>query len=706
MNLLTKIGRQIETLLKHSGSVYGQLVSASSENGCDIILVNFTPTSLCQYRVHDIRNSELLIFRLEEGVRPAVFPLREDFPLTSHQNIDGDRRELCLFDLTYEELKSLLDGSFLLKQVDDWLCRVASDELHGVSQPLEPYFFTTDSMIVLTEPSLPRFHLQPVAISGLRFFVQHTLPRNADCFPVIHVHYKIDVETDNIIKSLPRNLHELIDAFPSNKIEDEIAKMLITAEREMTDRNTLEKAHILLSLLISKTMPGSDRESVIEVRCALTKQKGASLRRLLGLDMNNLGAKDLTAIEIELHSYCYDIDKVHAALYNGILEHGALNTKILQIGVGALGSQILNNCVRAGFGVWTLVDKDIFLPHNVARHKLDPGDFGSYKADIMGAWLDEFYKEQESPKRQLSYPIDVLKPEKHDDVCRLIQTSDVILDTAASRAVSKVIAIDHHHSRRIIAFFMNPSGSSAIALIENKERTCRIDTIEYEYFKRLVDHPLHSSHFERTEKVYYSTSCRSSSSTIPQDAVAAYSALCSKKLKNALISECAEVLIWTEEDDGITLDKFKPSQYQKHELTDSSGDIWTVLISNEVENEIKKARLATSGVETGGILVGDIDKSRNIIYIVKNIPAPIDSIHAPTSYIRGCKGLPGKLKNIADLSHNVLGYVGEWHSHPSSDTSKSSDDDVLYEAMKDFASNNCSPATLIIVGSCDYSIYI
>jgi hypothetical protein len=42
-------------------------------------------------------------------------------------------------------------------------------------------------------------------------------------------------------------------------------------------------------------------------------------------------------------------------------------------GAGALGSQLMNNLSRAGFGRWTIVDKDKLLPHNLARHALRLG---------------------------------------------------------------------------------------------------------------------------------------------------------------------------------------------------------------------------------------------------------------------------------------------------------------------------------------------
>jgi hypothetical protein len=54
--------------------------------------------------------------------------------------------------------------------------------------------------------------------------------------------------------------------------------------------------------------------------------------------------------------------------------------KILQIGAGALGSQIALTAARGGIGQWTIIDPDHLLPHNLARHVLSKLEVGMLKA--------------------------------------------------------------------------------------------------------------------------------------------------------------------------------------------------------------------------------------------------------------------------------------------------------------------------------------
>ena len=57
--------------------------------------------------------------------------------------------------------------------------------------------------------------------------------------------------------------------------------------------------------------------------------------------------------------------------------------KIAIVGLGALGSQIFLNLLRPGLGEWVLIDDDILLPHNLARHALDGYSLGKPKVESL-----------------------------------------------------------------------------------------------------------------------------------------------------------------------------------------------------------------------------------------------------------------------------------------------------------------------------------
>ena len=110
--------------------------------------------------------------------------------------------------------------------------------------------------------------------------------------------------------------------------------------------------------------------------------------------------------------------------------------------------------------------------------------------------------------------------------------------------------------------------------------------------------------------------------------------------------------------------------------------------------------------ETGGVLIGTYDIARKLVYIVCQVRAPEDSISSPTSFIRGCKKLPERLEYIRGTTLDNLTYIGEWHSHPSTNTRRSTDDIKLHKAITNYNRENCLPGCMMILGSNNFSIFI
>ena len=67
---------------------------------------------------------------------------------------------------------------------------------------------------------------------------------------------------------------------------------------------------------------------------------------------------------------------------------------------------------------------------------------------------------------------------------------------------------------------------------------------------------------------------------------------------------------------------------------------------------------------------------RKIIYIVDTVPSPPDSDEQPASYVRGFAGLRERLEEISRVTDGMLGYLGEWHSHPDGAGARPSSDDL------------------------------
>ena len=77
------------------------------------------------------------------------------------------------------------------------------------------------------------------------------------------------------------------------------------------------------------------------------------------------------------------------------------------------------------------------------------------------------------------------------------------------------------------------------------------------------------------------------------------------------------------------------------------------------------------------------------------------------TFIRGTEGLKEKIINISKRTANIVGYIGEWHSHTDcSSTMFSVDDKKLLSYLYSQMANDGEPALMIIVGKEDLSFYI
>ena len=365
------------------------------------------------------------------------------------------------------------------------------------------------------------------------------------------------------------------------------------------------------------------------------------------------------------------------------------------VGVGAIGSHILNNCLRSGYGKWTIIDHDYFWPHNIARHVLTSNDIGYSKVKS----LEKVASHIQSDSDLVAIASDVFGKDK--SLSLAFGQSDIILDASASIAVERHLALDVQSDARRISCFLNPQGTATIMLLESVDRSARLDLLEMQYYRELLKDGKYSDHMSLPETMIYSGTCRSISSRISQDNISLSAALCCKAIKLHTSNACGEIIIWTHATDSVEKESFMADKWITYEYNG-----WKVELSLTLLSEMRTDREKALPNETGGVLIGAYDIARKRIYVVYQVRAPEDSISSPTSFIRGCANLPERLKYIHETTLDNLTYIGEWHSHTSADTQKSEADKELHKAIVDYNRENCLPGCMMILGTDNFSIFI
>lgn len=372
----------------------------------------------------------------------------------------------------------------------------------------------------------------------------------------------------------------------------------------------------------------------------------------------------------------------------------------VQIGLGALGSQIANNCIRSGYGKWVYIDPDVLYPHNLARHCLNLDSIGQNKAQAMQIYANSLFSNREEVITK-AIPFNVFDPNALEEIITAVKNSSLVVDCSASVAVGRYLSNELAGNTRAVSFFMNPAGTALIMLLENADRSISLDTLEIQYYHLLTQTPELQNHLKSDHEVLYSSTCRGTSLVYPQDNAAIFAGISSKVIKQ-IDNQCdAAIMVWDWKD--LSMTRYEETAEKCQEIL---CDGWNIKVLPSLMDRLYCQRKEKLPNETGGVLIGSYDFAHNICYIVDAIDSPSDSKEYPDAYIRGSNGLYEKVCKIENITIGNLTYIGEWHSHPADSTYPSADDIKLLQSIADYTFSQSSPGCMMIVGENHYSIYL
>ena len=95
-----------------------------------------------------------------------------------------------------------------------------------------------------------------------------------------------------------------------------------------------------------------------------------------------------------------------------------------------------------------------------------------------------------------------------------------------------------------------------------------------------------------------------------------------------------------------------------------AGSNWEVRLKNGLTSRLLTLCIQKGKVETGGVLIGLANYKTKTIHVFDIIEESQDSKGNCTGFLRGIKGLPDQIESIKEKTGSVIGYIGEWHTHP------------------------------------------
>lgn len=197
-------------------------------------------------------------------------------------------------------------------------------------------------------------------------------------------------------------------------------------------------------------------------------------------------------------------------------------------------------------------------------------------------------------------------------------------------------------------------------------------------------------------ELWVGAGCRDISAVLSNELVQLHASILARQVRQSSRSIAAKIGIWIDDDTSAVR---AIDVVVQNPIREERG-AWTVISHAGISAKLNALRAAMLPVETGGLIVGYMDHPLKKIFIVDVLPAPSDSEETPSWFVRGADGLLKVLDAIRARTAGIIGYLGEWHSHPPLHTPRPSGDDVnLLAHCTTVLAQDGVPALMVIVGS-------
>ncbi|MCI1740890.1 MAG: ThiF family adenylyltransferase [Prevotella sp.] len=625
---------------------------------------------------------------------PAVYALREDFETgLPHEIISEDDHpvQLCLYEHRFVEDSMKFNPEDFLYHIYNWFEKTARNELHVPDQRLEVYYDARQLLYMGSYKIKPNstWSISTVSKDGIFTFNKLVPSKSGDKKYSLFV-YKFEAQEALVINKLPKCIGDLPQVM---SLMNDFVSWACKDDKKRDD------SLCAIFCLMPKKRTENGAEEAFEGFLFTTNKTKWHIRRENYRWLQTHDQSDCKALNVGIDTYYCQIpiSDVLMRACSGIKETTS-NCAIL--GVGALGSQLLDDIARSSWAKNIhIYDNDVFMPHNVVRHVLEPWATFQSKVNALAYKYNSL-----NPNLVVPHDVDFMKVVMGDADYNSLANADLIIDSSTSIAVERRIALDfpNVHARRISTFFNN-KGDDLVMLVEDKNRTHTLDQLEMDYYRRVLLNDNLAAHFETNNQVRYSNqSCRSKSFVISNANVKMLSSIASLYIQNNLAtSDEATVNIWHVNEIG---ESSRVSTSCSNWISYKRKDgIYTIYVIDPLLEELKRARAekvsSNPPVETGGVLLGTFDTIHHIIYIIAQIPAPDDSKEWPNGFIRGCEGLEEKVSTASKRCAGQISYIGEWHSHPKGcGPQPSADDNHLYKTLESRLSLVGAPFVMGIIG--------
>ncbi|PRD64837.1 ThiF family adenylyltransferase [Malikia granosa] len=674
-----------------------------------------------------IQYRERLALRVPED--PAalveVLALRKSFPVLIHQN-QGTRdlaASLCLYFEPTPTVTRTWTPQRFLRRIQWWLEQSAKGELHPADQPVEHLFFASKFELVLpwnldalrnagdVKMTVVRSSVRPDG--GGTFFLKPVGDRNSVPTNLAsHIELPLPPVVQGFIERDPTTLGDLSDLLARRGVE--LLPQLIAA---------------LSDGVGSAGVPVGATNSfvVIILHIPMLREAGGEVQRiarrafLIQGDLHQLGVK---AGALYLHDRRYFVEVQGSVLARdpatewksepvfpmdvlqfpdgaAARKQSSLNDEGPRgalVGAGSLGSSMLNLWIRARWGCWSIIDKDHVKPHNLVRHVAFAQHVGELKCDVVA--------ELSGAATEGAAKVTSVRGDACDLSATAVQealtNAELVVDASAALEYPRQASFQDKLPRHATVF-VTPNGNGSVLMLEDQGRAVRLRTLEAQYYRTLIRHAWGAKHLEGNLGTYWSgAGCRDISVAMPYSRIAVHGSTLAEQVMLRSRFEEAFIRIWDRDPETGGVSVYDVNPAAEHCL--KFGEL-TVFYDEGLTAHLKSLRLAALPNETGGVLLGYHDFNVGAIVLVDALPAPSGSLASPGAFERGTDGMLQAVQEASARTAEIVGYVGEWHSHPTGHSATPSRDDLVQLVEISLGMHGDGlPALQLIVGEDDIRV--
>lgn len=637
------------------------------------------------------RERMLIVVPQDDSIPTAAWAMRKDFPRLAHQNSVSalGPAQLCLYYEPANVVARTWTPHSFLARVLWWLEKNAKGELHLADQPLDTLFFESKHELIMPwDIADLASGGKPLLVSGYRRADKGTTMRVTNQLESTQgvaaklVKLDLDPIESGVVEWDPHTLGELNDLMTRRgaSLLDPLRSSMQHdfPETGLTQKDEPTSVLVLISIPLRRASTGVVEASSYRAFFLHggTLMVGVALGALFEQEgrfyssIGILGGKQSDGwedIALEPVTVLWENSAERARAQSGHSEPGP---KGVVIGAGSLGSALLELWIRSGWGSWTVIDKDHIRPHNLARHSALNFQIGQPKVLAVSRLVEAITR---GAAALTAVEADVMS-RANSEVALALVASDLVVDATADLSYPRASSATEGRARHV-SVFVTPNGRSGVMMLEDLAKTTCLRTIEAQYYRAIIQSEWGKTHLDGHRGLFWSgASCRDLSVVLPYSSVMIHACQFAESIPTHIRSDAAAAVIWQRGSDGSTDAISLPLLERRVHKTAGGLDVYMDEGLHERLRELRRQALPN---ETGGILLGYHDFTQNLLVIVDAVRAPEDSKGTPTSFDRGTLGLREVVEEARNRTAGIVGYVGEWHSHPNGCPAAPSRDDLV-----------------------------